>query len=140
MFPDNNVLPVMNNEAMKVVCPLSLEVRKIHACVNDCMLCDGPDKDLRECRICHQPRYKRKLAKDKNKADDEIKTGIPFKVVWYFPLIPRLRRLYANPKETERLRWHKTRTKYKYLRHPADAQQCAQSMIGIKGSERTLEI
>src|SRR4051812_41370728 len=55
MFPDNNVLPVTNNEAMKVVCPLSLEVRKIHACVNDCMMYDGQDKDLRECRICRQP-------------------------------------------------------------------------------------
>ena len=55
MFPDNNVLPVTNNEAMKVVCPLSLEVQKIHACVNDCMLYDSPDKDLCECRICHHP-------------------------------------------------------------------------------------
>ena len=109
MFPKNNVLPVTNNKAMKVVCPLSLEVQKIHACVNDCMLYDGPDKDLRECRICHHPRYKRKLAKDKDKTDDEIKTGIPFKVVWYLPLIPRLKCLFANPKEAEQLRWHKTR-------------------------------
>ena len=53
MFPDNNVLPVTNNKAMKVVCPSSLEIRNIHACVNDCMLYDGPDKDLREYATNH---------------------------------------------------------------------------------------
>ena len=123
MFLENNVLPVTNNESMKVVCPLSLEVQKIHACLNDCMLYCGADKDLRECRICHQPRYKRKLAKDKDKDDDKIKTGIPFKAVWYLPLIPRLKRLFANPKEAERLHRHKTRKIDKYLRHPTDAAQ-----------------
>ena len=97
MFPDNNVLPVTNNEAMKVVFPLSLEVQKIHACLNDCILYDGQYKDLRECRICHHPRYKRKLAKDKNKADDEIKTGIPFKADWYLPLNSKVEAFLCKP-------------------------------------------
>ena len=121
-LPDDNVLPTTTKEAKKVVCPLGLEVQKIHACINDCILYRGDYKELRNCPTCNAPRYKRKIAKDKNKPDDEINRGIPFKVVWYFPLIPRLKRLFANPKEAKRLRWHEDeRKKDKYIRHPADA-------------------
>ena len=56
--------------------------------------------------------------------DDEIKTGILFKVVWYLPLIPRLKRLFANPREAKRLRWHHDeRIADEYLRHPKDGAQ-----------------
>ena len=39
------------------------------------------------------------------------------KFLRYFPLIPRLRRLYSSSKTTKDMRW---RTKYGKLRHPAD--------------------
>lgn len=68
-------------------------------------------KDLCSCPTCKAPRYKHKIAKDKNKPDDEIDTGVPFKVVWYLPIIPRLKRLFANPKEAKRMRWHKEERK-----------------------------
>src|SRR3989337_1382996 len=38
---EDNVLPKSMNEAKKVVWPLELEVQKIHACVNYCMLYHG---------------------------------------------------------------------------------------------------
>ncbi|KAK1645805.1 hypothetical protein QYE76_063610 [Lolium multiflorum] len=41
MFPKNNELPASTYEAKKVVCPLGLEVLKIHACINDCILYRG---------------------------------------------------------------------------------------------------
>ena len=48
----------------------------------------------------------------------------PIKVVWYLPLIPRLRRLFANPREAKRLRWHHDeRIADKYMRHPKDGAQ-----------------
>jgi len=124
ILPKDNVLPKSTNEAKKVVCPLELEVQKIHACVNDCMLYRGDYKDLRSCRICKHARYKRRRAKDKYKMDEEIEIGIPFKVVWYLPIIPRLKRLFANPREAKRLRWHHDeRTADKYMRHPKDGAQ-----------------
>ena len=55
ILPDDNVLPKSTNKAKKVVCPLELEVQKIHACVNDCMLYCGDYKDLCSCRICKNP-------------------------------------------------------------------------------------
>ena len=111
MLPPDNKLPTSTREAKKVVCPMGREVQKIHACVNDCVLYRGDYKDLRPCPTCKAPRYRHKVAKDKNKPDDEIDRGIPFKVVWYLPLIPRLKRLFANPKEAKCLRWHEDKQK-----------------------------
>jgi hypothetical protein len=45
----------------------------------------------------------------------------PKKVVWYFPIMPRLKRLFANEKIAELMRWHaKERMNDGKLRHPAD--------------------
>ena len=41
MLPGENVLPSSTYEAKRVVCPLGLEVQKIHACINDCILYAG---------------------------------------------------------------------------------------------------
>ena len=38
MLPEENELPSTTYEAKKVVCPLGLEVQKIHTCPNDCIL------------------------------------------------------------------------------------------------------
>ena len=116
--------PKATNEAKKIVCPLELEVQKIHACVNDCILYLGEYKDFRACPTCKHARYKRRRAKGKYKLDDEIKTGIPFKVVWYLPLIPRLRCLFANPREAKRLWWHHgERIMDRFMRHLEDGAQ-----------------
>ena len=37
MLPEGNKLPPTTYEAKKVVCPLGLDVQKIHACPNDCI-------------------------------------------------------------------------------------------------------
>ena len=38
MIPRNNKLPANTYEAKKLVCPLGLDVQKIHTCPNDCIL------------------------------------------------------------------------------------------------------
>ncbi|KAK1686629.1 hypothetical protein QYE76_047477 [Lolium multiflorum] len=58
MFPKNNELPATTYEAKKVVCPLGLEVLKIHACINDCILYRGEYENLNECPVCTALRYK----------------------------------------------------------------------------------
>ncbi|KAK1653218.1 hypothetical protein QYE76_071023 [Lolium multiflorum] len=57
MFPKNNELPAITYEEKKVVCPLGLEVLKIHACINDCILYRGEYENLNECRYAAL-RYK----------------------------------------------------------------------------------
>ena len=75
ILPEDNVLPKSTNVAKKIVFPLEIEVQKIHACVNGCILYPGEYKDLCACPICKHARYKHRRAKDKYKLDDEIKTG-----------------------------------------------------------------
>ena len=38
MLPDDNVLPHRYYDAKKILCPLGMEYKKIHACPNDCIL------------------------------------------------------------------------------------------------------
>jgi hypothetical protein len=48
----------------------------------------------------------------------------PKKVMWYFPIIPFLKRLFANEKIVERMRWQaEKRVNDGKLRHPADGSQ-----------------
>lgn len=112
MLPDGNVLPTRTYEAKKMIKGLGLKYEKIHACINDCILYRGDKyKGETHCPVCGEWRYKNK-------------EGIPAKVMWYFPIIPRFRRLFANSVDAKMLTWHKTREAGDgKLRHPADALQ-----------------
>jgi hypothetical protein len=45
----------------------------------------------------------------------------PMKVVWYFPIIPRLKRWFANAEMAKLMRWHaEDRLIDGKLRHPVD--------------------
>jgi len=49
---------------------------------------------------------------------------VPAKVMWYFSLIPRLKRLFMNKTNAKLMRWHKEERKQdNMLRHPADGSQ-----------------
>ncbi|XP_056685679.1 uncharacterized protein [Spinacia oleracea] len=54
-----------------------------------------------------------------------LKRSVPAKVMRYFPLIPRLKRIYMSSETTEEMRWHDTERlgehDKKILRHPSDA-------------------
>ena len=67
-----------------------------------------------KCLICNEPRYKIDEGKGKK---------IPQKVLRYFPLAPRLQRLYASRKTASDMRWHKEKRSQEenVYRHPADA-------------------
>jgi Zn finger protein HypA/HybF involved in hydrogenase expression len=87
-----NELPTTAYEAKKIVCPLGLQIEKIHACPNDCILYRDENENLDECPICHASRYKI-LRDDPSNVEDEEhpKKRIPGKVMWYPPIIPRLK-------------------------------------------------
>ncbi|KAK1665764.1 hypothetical protein QYE76_053923 [Lolium multiflorum] len=117
-LPKDNTLPTSIDEAKKVVCPLDLPHVKYHACINDCALFRNEYKDRTTCPVCGQGRYKRGNKK------------VPLKVVWYFPITPRLQRYFVDPKEAKLMQWHAEREKPaddpekgKILTHPADASQ-----------------
>ncbi|XP_028120567.1 uncharacterized protein LOC114317961 [Camellia sinensis] len=70
--------------------------------------------NLENCPICQESRYKLNDGKGKK---------IPHKILRYFPLTPRLQRLYMSRKIAVDMRWHKEkRVDDEILRHPADGE------------------
>ena len=51
-FPKGNKLPVTTYEAKKTICPLGLDVEKMHAYINDCILYRGEYEKLDKCPVC----------------------------------------------------------------------------------------
>ena len=58
LLPERNEIPMTTYEAKQNVCPLGLEVEKIHACKNDRVLFRSDNADLTECPECGFSRYK----------------------------------------------------------------------------------
>ncbi|KAK1610209.1 hypothetical protein QYE76_033882 [Lolium multiflorum] len=125
LFPRNNELPVSTYEAKKFVCPLGLDVQKIHACINDCILYRGEKyENLNKCPICGALRYKIRKDDPGDVEGEPPRKRVPAKVMWYAPIIPRLKRLFRNKEHAKLLRWHmEERKKDAMLRHPADGRQ-----------------
>jgi hypothetical protein len=58
-LPENNELPSTTYEVKQTLFPLGLEVHKIHAYPNDCILYRGKEHDnLEACLVCKALRYK----------------------------------------------------------------------------------
>jgi len=122
-----NELPTTTYEAKQVVYPLRLEIQKIHACPNDCILYHGEEyENLDACPVCKASRYKIRRDDPGDVEDEERRSQkkIPAKVMWYAPIIPCLKRLFRNKDNAKLLRWHKEDHKVdNMLRHPADGFQ-----------------
>jgi hypothetical protein len=125
MLPKENKVPANTYYAKKLISLLAMDVEKIHACRNHCIIYRGDDyKDLERCPKCNASRYKmnkdyredecvasvskgkkRKKAQkktsksmSKEKVDYDALKKIPALVMWYLPVVDRLRCLFANPK------------------------------------------
>ncbi|KAK1653731.1 hypothetical protein QYE76_071536 [Lolium multiflorum] len=123
-FPKDNELPDSTYEAKKVLFPLGLEVLKIHACINDCILYRAEYENLEKCPVCTALRYKIRRDDPGDVEGEPPRKRVPAKVMWYAPIIPRLKRLFRNKEHARLLQWHKEdRKKDEMLRHPADGSQ-----------------
>ncbi|GKA92067.1 hypothetical protein Tco_0813992, partial [Tanacetum coccineum] len=79
---------------------IGLGYESIHACEHDCCLFRGDNnKDLDFCPVCNTSRWK-----DSNTPGKKV----PKKVLRYFPIIPRLQRLYKSSHTAKEMIWHAT--------------------------------
>ena len=79
------------------------------------MLYRNSFSDAKSCPTCGESRWKKK------RNGEDVKEGVPAKVLWYLPPIPRFVRLFRNAKHAKNLAWHADeRIKDGKLRHPAD--------------------
>jgi Transposase-associated domain len=56
MLPENNSMPDSTYRVKKLLCPLSMEVERIHAFSNDCILYQNEYSDLDKCPKCNASR------------------------------------------------------------------------------------
>eukprot|EP00261_Vitis_vinifera_P034131 XP_019075374.1 PREDICTED: uncharacterized protein LOC109122593 [Vitis vinifera] len=116
MLPVNNEMPLSMYEAKKTLNALGMEYKKIHACPNDCILYRNELNEASSCPTCGMSRWK------VNKAGARNTKRIPAKVLWYFPPIPRFKRMFQSPKIAKDLKWHaQGRENNGKLRHPVDS-------------------
>ncbi|XP_060210553.1 uncharacterized protein LOC132637491 [Lycium barbarum] len=117
---DGTNLPNSCYEAKKVIRDLGLSYKKVDACKNDCMLYWKDDNCLESCKVCGASRWK----EDKHSGETKFKSGkkIPYKILRYFPLKPRLQRLFMCSKTSPLISWHHDkRVDDGIMRHPADS-------------------
>jgi hypothetical protein len=124
-LPKPNGLPTSTYLAKKINCPLTLGVEKIHTCPNHCILYQKEHKFKDKCPRCNGSWYKqnddikkdsynnkRKGWKEKNTAPpDQDSQGskerkVPTLVMWYLPVIDRLKYMFSNAREAQLLLWH----------------------------------
>jgi hypothetical protein len=135
MLPKENKVPANTYYAKKLISPLAMDVEKIHACRNHCILYQANDyKDLESYAKCNASRYKtnkdyredecvasmskgkkrkkaqkktsKSMSKEKEEVDYYALKKIPTLVMCYLPVVDRLRCLFANPKDAKLMSWH----------------------------------
>lgn len=116
LLPKDNVMLKSNQSVKKFLKSFDMGYKKIHACENDCVLFRKDYKNLDNCPKCGASRWKT------NKRTKEIKKGVPVKVLRYFPIIPRFRRMFRSVKMAEDVRWHfSNKSTDGKMRHPVDS-------------------
>ena len=118
MLPARNEIPANVYETNKLLCLVDLEVQRIHACPNDCILYRDEYEDFHECPKCGASRYSRKQLTNDKSDDYKQDKGPSAKVLWYLPMIPRFKRLFSNAKDAKLLRWHSDNRKKRKIIAP----------------------
>ncbi|KAE8695113.1 hypothetical protein F3Y22_tig00110733pilonHSYRG00003 [Hibiscus syriacus] len=112
-LPKDETLPESYYQVKKLLRDLGMGYINIEACMNDCILYWKQYEHFDQCPNCQASRWKFGLGKHRK---------IARKIVKYFPLKPRLQRLFMSKDVAEDMRWHKEKRINDYvIRHPADA-------------------
>ena len=113
--PSKDLVPKNCYQATKLASKLGMKVAAIDCCEDDCMLFYKEDSNLTACKFCNKSRFEAKrhgVGRFKN---------VPVKKMFYFPITPRLKRLFASTKTASQMRWHhENKSVDGVLRHPSD--------------------
>jgi hypothetical protein len=112
-YPKSSI-PKNYDEALSIIGRLGLGYESIHVCPSNCVLFRKTYAKLDKCPKCDASRWK----------DGDGRKQIPEKVLRYFPIIPRLQRMFISKKQSEEVQWHKLKRKpvTNELSHPADGK------------------
>ncbi|GKA46910.1 uncharacterized protein Tco_0739793 [Tanacetum coccineum] len=117
MLPAGYEMVEKTYQAKKLMRMMRSGYKKIHVYRNNCILYWKDNKELTVYPTCRISRWK------VDNKTHKVYENILANVIWYFPIIPRLQRLFKLESISEDLRWHATkRITDGVLRHPADSQ------------------
>ncbi|XP_026377980.1 uncharacterized protein LOC113272345 [Papaver somniferum] len=121
-LPKPNKFP-KNYDAMRsMLKDLGMKAKAIHACENHCILYYKDNEDLIECPVCKTLRFKLKATKD-----GHVVTNEPCKVLRYFPVDEKLKKIYSLPWISDAMLWHdRAQVSFEYMCHPIYSSQWAQ--------------
>ena len=121
-IPNGKDLPSTFSDAKKIIGKLGLSYVRIHSCENNCQLYRKEKVSDDFCSVCGTSRWKN-IPDKTNLTKKERRKAIPRKVLWCFPIKPRLKRLFMHKDTATALRWHdQERTKDGALHHLADSE------------------
>ncbi|KAJ0592692.1 hypothetical protein HanHA300_Chr03g0088101 [Helianthus annuus] len=120
LLPKGNLLPKTTPQVKKLMADIGLGYEKIHACPNGCMLFWNDKEKDEVCSFCGSSRWKVHEANPEHEVNPPKRKAL--KILRWFPLKPRLQRLFTSSKTSNLMKWHHLeRVKDGKLRHPADA-------------------
>jgi len=119
VLPKGNVAPRTYYETEMLMRTLSMPYHRIDVCQNNCMIYWGdPDENLIVCKFCEHPRYKPRKA-----SVWATRKHIPYKRIFYLPILYRLKRLYLSEKTAPHMSWHAEHTcPDGVMQHPSDGK------------------
>src|SRR5438552_17097512 len=115
MLPKANKLPCNTYRAKKIIAPLALDVQKIHACPNHCVLYRKEYEHYDRCPVCKRSQYKRNDDREDEEDSIEVedtasnarkKRKISAMVMWYLPVLASLMCLLSIPRVPELMSSH----------------------------------
>jgi hypothetical protein len=98
ILPEGNRLKENFYAAKSMMKPLGLGYQKIDMYSNFCMLYYLENAELTKCMTWGHSRYKPRTGRGK--------TLVAYKKLRYFPITPRLQRLFISPRTAEHMTWH----------------------------------
>jgi hypothetical protein len=115
ILPEGNMLKENFYAAKSMMKPLGLRYQKIDMCPNFYMLYYLENAEMTECMTCGHSRYKPRTGRGK--------TLVAYKKLRYFPITPRLQRLFMSPRTAEHMTWHQAHLAVDgVMVHPSDGE------------------
>jgi len=98
-LPNGANIPRTFAEARKIIAKLGLRYEKIHVCPNNCQLYRKDKKDDDFCSKCGASRWK-DIPDKTTLTKKQRRKAVPYMVLRYFPIKPRLKRIFMNKETT----------------------------------------
>jgi hypothetical protein len=115
ILPEGNRLKENFYAAKCMMKPLGLGYQKIDMCPNFCILDYLENAKMTECMTCRHSRYKPRTGRGK--------TLVAYKKLRYFPITPRLQRLFLSPRTAEHMTWYQAHDAVDgVMVHPTDGE------------------